>query len=98
MLWQTVRRLFNGKPAAQAYARTNAYKAVFDSREGQIVLADLAEHTGFYFSTHPNTSPEARAYQDGMRNVYSRILSVIRLTDDEQIALEKAVFDEASDN
>ena len=98
MLWPTVKRLFQKKPAGQAYQHMEAYQKTFlGTPEGKMVLADLAAHTGFYSSTHPQTSPEARAYQDGMRNVYSRILSIVRMTEEEKRALEEAFFEEASD-
>ena len=56
-----------------------AYRSVFATGEGQMVLADLARHSGFYRITERGAS-EVIQYNEGMRATFWRIFSMLRLT------------------
>lgn len=75
---------------------TRAYRSVLlKDEESQIVLADLAEASGYYQVSPPLATGEQRAFADGMREVFSRILGRLRMTDAELVALEEAAREEA---
>lgn len=69
-----------------------AYHNVFDTRKEdvQIILADLANFTGFYRVNGPDIPPDNRAFSDGMRAAFGRLFRFINLTDEEQAALVDA--------
>lgn len=72
-----------------------AYNEVFKigREEAEIVLADLAEHSGFYRVTHPDAGN--LAFNEGMRAVYGRIHRFLRMSDQEFRDLEAAAREEA---
>ena len=73
----------------------NAYVNVFRTGTGtgderDVVLADLAEFCGFYRVTPGGVSHDERAFNEGLRAAYGRIMSHLRMTPDEREALETA--------
>ena len=78
---------------------TQAYRNLFDAkatrREAQMVLADLASHSGFYQMAAPGASTGELAEANGKRTVYGRLFRFLRLSDDEVRALEEAARQEA---
>lgn len=90
-----MRRLRQGKKprspsATQELAK--AYLSVFDKKRDdvQMVLADLADFTGFYAVSSEDKPPDARAYADGKRAAFGRLFRFLNLTDEERGFLEKA--------
>ncbi len=71
-----------------------AYRAVFgghgSKEETELVLADLANFSGFYQVTTPADGPEAVRYSEGQRSVFARILRFMRMSSAELAALEAA--------
>lgn len=74
-----------------------AYHNVFNrqSEDVQIVLADLAHHTGFYRVNGPGIPPDDRAFCDGMRAAFGRLLRFTSLSEEERGALFNAARAEA---
>ena len=59
-----------------------AYRHVFGSTAGQVVLQDLAAAAGMAdagFADHPQIDPLAMASRDGKRRIVLRILSFLEL-------------------
>lgn len=78
----------------------NAYVQVFalgsatqDQRD--VVLTDLADFAGYYKVQGPGIDHDTRAFNEGMRAVFGRIMSHLRMTPDERAALERAARHEA---
>lgn len=87
-----------GKYAAEQQI-VAAYQEVF-GREGEaveLVLSDLAAHTGFYRVEPPNGDLSAyqAGYSNGLRAAFGRIFQYISLTDEQMGALEIAARQEA---
>lgn len=83
------------KRAATAKLRlTQAYKALFagaGSREdAEIVLSDLAAHTGFYQVTAPTAADSELRFREGQRWAFARILSHLGTSEAEHAAIEAA--------
>lgn len=74
----------------------SAYQDVFgsDNASTQIVLADLANHCGFYAVAAPGVTADALLYDAGMRAAYARIFSFLSATPEQMAALEAAVRSE----
>ncbi len=73
-----------------------AYANVF-SRGGEdvdLVLADLAEYSGYFFVTPTGTSADDLFRVEGSRQVFARILSLISLPMSQLEALRKAALEE----
>lgn len=86
----------NDGPRGRQLRLTRAYRSVFlKDEESQIVLADLAKASGYYQVAGPGTSGDDRAFADGARDVFARILGRLRMTDAELVALEEAARAEA---
>ena len=101
-LWHTIAKSFSFGFRRGASARNDlsrAYQALFTGhggeREAQMVLADLANFTGFYRANGPGFTDSDRAHSDGMRLAYGRIHQFLRMTDDERRQLEEAARLEA---
>ena len=77
----------------------NAYHALFEGKasdqQREMVLVDLADFSGFYKVTPGGVSHDERAFNEGQRAVYGRIISHLRMTPDERAALETAARHEA---
>ena len=56
-----------------------AYREVFSTDAGKVVLRDLARHTGFFYTTERGAS-EVIQYNEGMRAAFGRIFSMLSLT------------------
>jgi len=69
-----------------------AYRNVFNpaNHDAQIVLADLADFTGFYRVNGQGIPPDDRAFSDGMRAAFGRLFRFLNLTDEERTALVEA--------
>lgn len=72
----------------------DAYRSVFSGRgskeDAEIVLADLAQFSGFYTVTTPNTPADAVRFAEGQRSVMARVLRFTRLSGVETRELEEA--------
>ena len=66
--------------------RQQAYRAVFDGVQGEIVKRDLARFCRAFKSTF-NPDPHVASKLDGRREVYLRILEHLELSDEELWAL-----------
>ncbi len=73
---------------------SDAMHAVFRGKPSEsqrdMVLVDLADFSGFYQVLGPGVSPDERAFREGARSVFGRILSHLNMTPDEREALEQA--------
>ena len=58
--------------------------------DGETVLADLAADCGMYQAPPGDVTPEQRAYMDGRKALFARILACIRLPSEEHAALQEA--------
>lgn len=67
-----------------------AYRGFFDNEAGRLVLADLAEYSGFYRVEDLGTSGDVLAGVNGQRRVFARIFGMLRMTADEQAQLAEA--------
>ena len=98
--WHNVSAGF--KPGERRTALTQktlvaAYRDVFgrDNEAVQVVLADLANHCGFYRVATPGVTPDALMYDAGMRAAYARIFNFLSLPPEHLAGLETAVRSEA---
>ena len=78
----------------------NAYVRVFrdgsaSQNDRDMVLTDLADFCGFYKVQGPGATPDQRAFNEGMRAAFGRVMSHLRMTPDEREALEQASRHEA---
>lgn len=75
----------------------DAYQSVFGghSPDVEIVLADLADFTGFYRVNAQGIPPDDRAFSDGMRAAFGRLFRFLNQTDEEKRALSRAAREEA---
>ncbi|GLS17966.1 hypothetical protein GCM10007874_09820 [Labrys miyagiensis] len=94
MRWLSLSRHF-GSQARSKEAELRlalAYDNLFASRhaDAQLVLADLADFTGFYRVNGPGIPPDDRAFSDGMRAAFGRLFRFLNLTDEEKAALVEA--------
>jgi|SRR5690606_19704852 len=83
--------------AKAAEKLVGAYREVFKigREEAEIVLADLAEHSGFYRFTPPVSGELEMAFNEGKRAVFAHIFNLLRMTDEEVRNLEMAARHEA---
>jgi hypothetical protein len=77
----------------------NAYHALFEGRasdaQREMVLVDLSDFSNFYKVLPAGASHDERAFHEGQRSVFGRIMSHLRMTPDERAALERAARHEA---
>ena len=77
----------------------NAYHAVFsggsDAQQRDIVMVDLAAFSGFYGITPAGVDPDTRAFNEGQRAVFGRIVSMLRMPPTERDAFEAVVRHES---
>ncbi len=98
MAWRTrARQTRQGVPNADANL-VAAYNSVFaQGREDvELVLADLAEFSGFYKVADRGTSADQLNFDEGKRLAFARIWSFLTLTDKQLEELENAARDEAA--
>lgn len=100
MRWRSLASLFTPGSRRRLQARLGlgaAYRRLFAGRgskaDGEMVLADLANHTGFYRVTEPGAG--ALEFAEGKRAVFGRVFRFLRMTDAEVAALEEAARAEA---
>lgn len=96
--WLALARLFRRARGGEAALKLAlAYHNVFDIRneDVQIVLADLADYTGFYRVNGEGIPPDDRAFSDGKRAAFGRLFRFLNLTDEEKAALVQAARTEA---
>lgn len=74
---------------------TLAYKNTFATADGRIVLADIANRTGFFRVNGPDIPSDQRAFADGMRAVYGSLLPFLNLSAIELNELAEAARQEA---
>lgn len=79
--------------------RLAAYRATFNGNgtkeEAGLVLADLADFTGFYKVADAEATDAVLRHHAGQRSVFGRILAALRMTDAELLRLEEAARREA---
>lgn len=94
MKWFPLSRLNRGRARGdEARLRLSlAYHNVFNPQNAdvQIILADMADYTGFYRVNGPGIPPDDRAFSDGMRAAFGRLFRFLNLTDEEKTALVEA--------
>ena len=83
------------KKAATAQQRlVDAYRKVFtghgSKEDAEIVLSDLGVHTGFYQVMPADVTAEQLRFREGQRDAFARILSCLRMSEAELLALEEA--------
>jgi len=85
--------------ARQTLILSDSYKAVFTMKQAtpealEMVKNDLAEFSGFFAVAPRGASAEELSYDNGMRAVFSRILSLTGLSGDELERLRAAALRE----
>lgn len=97
-MWASLKRCIRrdpGQPRARlvrlrANELERAYRTVFDTPEGQIVLADLAAHSRLYLAPTRDLTETQRAYADGGKALFARILACLTVTPEEHRELQEA--------
>lgn len=99
MKWRNLSKQRLIAPAHTEVQLTNAYKAVFGKQDEhvEIVLADLAAHTGFYLVEPPGSdlSLYQAGYSAGQRAAFGRLFQFLSLPDEQLRELEEAARREA---
>lgn len=99
MSWRNTAYLRQTKPVTAELKVVNAYQSLFgkSSEDAEIVLADLAAHTGFYLVHEPGAdlSNYQAGHAAGMRTAFARIFQFLSLPDDQLRALEEAARQES---
>ena len=98
MNFSSLIRLLDRRPQSRLQAEARiavAYQRVFtgspNSEDQNIVLVDLANFTGFYRVTPPETgNRDTVVINEGMRTAYGRIFQYLRMSDVEVLSLEVA--------
>lgn len=98
--WRSLGNLFPRKkrrgPEAQLRL-ARAYQSVFRGEDGQLVLADIANQSGFFRVTPAQgTTSEELWQREGMRLLYGHLHSQITLSENDLRALEYAARREAA--
>jgi len=99
MRWRCLAWLRLYRPNEAELKLANAYRSVFgkDGENTEIVLADLAAHTGFYMVEPPGAdlSQFQAGYNAGQRAAFGRLFQFLTLSDEQMRALEVAARQEA---
>lgn len=99
MKWRCLAWLRRQRPNEAELRLAAAYKSVFEkqSEQVEIVLADLAAHTGFYLVDPPGAdlSLYQAGYNAGQRAAFGRLFQFLSLSDEQLRALEVAARAEA---
>lgn len=103
MSWRSLSRVFpwhKSRTNEAALRKTQAYMAVFSGKaardDAELVLADLANYSGFYRVSPADTPDATLRFQEGMRAVYGYIYSHLNLSASDISALENAARQEAA--
>lgn len=79
-----------------------AYKALFAGNGGvedaEMVLADLAQLTGFFLVAGPEVTDQALRYAEGQRSVFKRITGMLAMPQSALTALQEAAYQESITN
>lgn len=99
MNWRNLAKHRHVAPIQTEQQLVAAYRSVF-GRKGEdveIVLADLAAHTGFYLVEPPGSdlSQFQAGYNAGQRAAFGRLFHFLSLSDEQMRALEEAARAEA---
>lgn len=94
-----------GTPAQAQQALTQAYLRMFATQDGQMILADLANITGYYRrpsygewmakTKTPHGFELHSALSNARAEVVQHIMNFLTLSEDQLVALEKAARAEA---
>jgi len=99
MSWRNLAKARSAAPSWTEQRLTSAYKEVFgkSSEDVEVVLADLAAHTGFYLVEPPGAdlSQFQAGYNAGQRAAFGRLFHFLSLSDERMRALEEAARAEA---
>ncbi len=102
-MWRSLSRLFpwlKSRSTEASLRLTQAYMAVFSGKatreDAEVVLADLANYSGFYRTSPADTPSDVLRYQEGMRAVYGYVYSHLNLSPSDISALENAARQEAA--
>lgn len=71
----------------------SAYRQVFATPAGRVVLKDMVRLVGLYRQSGPRDS-DVLQYQEGARDVVRRLLKLSRLDDDQLDAMMEEAVDE----
>lgn len=101
--WQWLGRKFPRNPRGPAahvfligaYRRVLVRGGIATDEDKQIVLADMANASGFYRVSGAGISATDRAFADGMRATYARVHLFLKMTPEEVGHLEEAARQEA---
>lgn len=81
------------RPVRRAVATSKAYKAVFDSIDGKLVLIDLIKQCGILDASHEDM-PGLNDWKNGRRSVVLDILKQLRFDEGGLLELVQARLDE----
>lgn len=99
MTWRNLSKTRQRLPLQTDAQLVAAYKEVFgkESEAVEIVLADLAAHTGFYLVDPPGAdlSLYQAGHSAGQRAAFGRLFHFLTLSDQKLRALEEAAREEA---
>jgi hypothetical protein len=90
MNWRSLADLlpFGQRRAARARLElAEAYQAALAGQAGEIVIADLANFTGFFEVTEAHAPPEIRAFNDGKRAAFGRLFYFLNMSAEDKAKL-----------
>jgi hypothetical protein len=101
--WRGVKaRLGVSRAASAELQLAQAYRALIDGRatsdQQRDIVTDLADYSGFFRVSDLTVTGDQRAFLDGMRAVYGRLLRFGVLTGEELAGLADAARQEAINN
>ena len=79
------------------YGTVGAYKRLFSTTDGQVVLKELAHFTGFYQVTDEDMSPNEIARKEGRREVFDHIIRYCNLPPEQVQELHRITLNEQDD-
>lgn len=98
MMWRSLASQMDGPRDEKAQARLlQAYRDVFEREDEstEMVLADLANFTGFFKVPPIGTPPDMLLVDQGSRAAFGRLFSFLSLPEERRAAMEKAARREA---
>lgn len=72
-----------------------SYQNVFNTKDGEIVLKDLAKVSGFMASSF-DVSPHVMAYNEGARQIFLRIITTLGIDTVKMIEMVKKEEEESN--
>ena len=76
------------------YGTVGAYKRLFNTTDGGVVLKELADFTGFYQVTDRDMCPHEIARREGRREVFDHIVRYCNLPPEQVQELHKMTLNE----